>query len=68
MDENAGKIGTYSPGLHLKVFGPEYIDNNKVDTIVILAWRYADLIMEKHKDFKGEFILPLPEFKIIKNS
>ena len=68
VDENTGKIGTYSPGLHLKVYGPEYLENNKVDVIVILAWRYADLIIEKHKNFKGEFIVPLPEFKIFKNS
>jgi len=68
VDENTGKIGTFSPGLHLKVFDPEYIYNNEVDTIVIIAWRYADLIIEKHKDFKGEFIVPLPEFKIIKNN
>jgi SAM-dependent methyltransferase len=68
VDENTGKIGTFSPGLHLKVFDPEYLYNNEVDVIVIIAWRYADLIMEKHKDFKGEFIVPLPEFKIIKNN
>jgi SAM-dependent methyltransferase len=68
VDENAGKIGTYSPGLHLKVFNPEYIYKDEVDAIVIIAWRYADLIIEKLKDFKGEIIVPLPEFKIIKNN
>jgi len=68
VDDNTGKIGTYSPGLHLKVFDPEHIYKNEVDAVVIIAWRYADLIIEKHKDFKGEFIVPLPEFKIIKNN
>ena len=68
VDDNTGKIGTYSPGLHLKVLDPEYIYNNDINIIVIIAWRYADLIIEKHKDFNGEFIVPLPEFKIIKNN
>jgi SAM-dependent methyltransferase len=68
VDENPEKIGTYSPGLHLKVLDPEYIYNNDINIIVIIAWRYADLIIEKHKDFNGEFIVPLPEFKIIKNN
>ena len=49
VDENTGKIGTYSPGLHLKVSGPEYIYNKEVDTIVIIAWRFADSIIKKLK-------------------
>jgi len=68
VDENTGKIGTFSPGLHLKVYGPEYIYNKEVDAIVIIAWRFADSIIKKLKYFKGEIIVPLPEFKIIKNS
>ena len=68
VDENSGKIGTYSPGLHLEVFDPQYIYDNEVDTIVIIAWRYADLIIKKIKGFKGDIIVPLPEFKVIKSN
>ena len=68
VDENIGKIGTYSPGLHLKVYDPKYIYSNQADVIIIIAWRFADSIIEKLKDFKGEIIIPLPEFKIIKNN
>ena len=68
VDENIGKIGTFSPGLHLKVYDPEYIYSNQADVIIIIAWRFADSIIEKLKDFKGEIIIPLPEFKIIKSN
>ena len=68
VDENTEKIGTYSPGLHLKVFSPDYIYSNEVDSIVIIAWRFSDLIIEKLKDFKGDIIVPLPEFKVIKSN
>ena len=68
VDENINKIGTYSPGLHLKVFGPEYVHSDEVDSVIIIAWRFADLIIEKLKGFKGDIIVPLPEFKVIKSN
>ena len=67
VDENPGKIGTYSPGLQLEVFDSDYIYNNNIDIVLLVAWRYADLIMKQHSDFQGDFVVPLPEFKVYKN-
>jgi hypothetical protein len=30
---------------------------------VIFAWNFADQIVSKYPQFKGSFIVPLPEFK-----
>ena len=46
----------------------EEIYKENPDYIIILAWRYADEIIAKHKNYQkngGKFIVPLPEYKII---
>ena len=68
VDNNPGKIGTYSPGLQLEVFDSDYIYDNNIDIVLLVAWRYSDLIMRKHKKFNGEFVVPLPEFKVYRNN
>ena len=67
VDDNPGKIGTYSPGLQLGVFDSNYIYDQNIDIVLLVAWRYSDLIMKKHKEFPGEFVVPLPELRVYKN-
>ena len=62
------KQGSYSPGFHIPVYNPKEIYKQKPDYIIILAWRYKDKIIKRHKKFLkkgGKFIIPLPKFKII---
>jgi SAM-dependent methyltransferase len=50
-------------GYRVPVLRSEAIYERKPDTIVILAWRYADPIIGKHQRFLaagGEFVIPLP--------
>jgi methylation protein EvaC len=35
------------------------------DYLVIFSWNFADEIMAKNKDFKGRWIIPCPEVKVI---
>ena len=68
VDDFDAKQGLYSPGLHIPVYHPDKIYEDKPDYIVVLAWRYHEKIMQKHQKFLnegGHFILPLPELKII---
>lgn len=70
IDDNPAKQGRYSPGLHLPVKKPDIIYSDKPDYIVILAWRFADQIINNHKDYLdqgGQFIIPVPEFKVVGN-
>jgi len=65
VDDNTGKINTYSPGYHLPVFSSKRLIEDKPDIIVILAWRFEEEILKKLKFFQGIVVIPLPIFKEI---
>jgi hypothetical protein len=49
------------------VVSAEELYRRKPDYLLILAWNFADNIMERHQAFRangGRFILPMPEPKI----
>lgn len=61
-DDNIKRAGMYSSGFQIPVCSPEKLDT---DYILITAWRFAQQIIEKHKDYKGTWIIPLPQLRII---
>ena len=68
VDDNSLKQNTFSPGYHIPVFASQEIYKRKPDYILILAWRFYEAIINKHRAFLkngGHFIVPLPEFKVI---
>lgn len=68
IDDNPAKQGRFSPGLHIPVYHPQLLYERKPDYVVILAWRFADAIIQKHNVFiehGGKFVIPLPELRII---
>lgn len=68
VEVNPLKIGTYSPGTHIKVVSEDFFLSDKsVDYALILSWNIAEYIIEKYrsKGYKGKFIIPIPEVKII---
>ena len=64
VDDNERKQGTFSPGQHIPVYAPQALYDRKADAVLVLAWNYADPIMKKHPQFRGKFIIPLPEVRI----
>jgi hypothetical protein len=62
IDDWLGKQGTFSPGLHLAVKSPAELD---ADYCIILAWRYADQIMARNPQYRGTWVVPLPELRVI---
>lgn len=64
------KLGMYLPGKHLPVVNNQRLIDEQPDYVVLLAWHYAKPIMEqlKARGLKSDFIIPLPEFQIVKNS
>ena len=67
VDENPLKQNLYSPGHHIPVVSADELYRRKPDYLLILAWNFADNIMERHRAFRangGRFILPMPEPKI----
>jgi len=68
IDDNESRQGLYSPGFHIPVVSSKTIYEKKPDYIILLAWRFADMMMEKHKAFLkngGHFIVPLPALRTI---
>jgi len=68
VDDNPRKQGLYTPGLHVPVVPAAKIAECKPDYLLVLAWNFADVIIQTHKPFVdagGRFIVPLPNLEII---
>lgn len=66
IDETPEKIGHYSPGTGIMIKSPKYLQEYPPDYLVILSWNFSEEIIKKMRPiYKGKFIIPLPEFKII---
>lgn len=67
VDDSPLKQGLYSPGLHIPVVPAEILLEKQPDILVILAWNFADVIMEKNAAFAekgGRFLVPVPEVRL----
>lgn len=64
------KLNKFLPGKHIPIVNNEKLLIDQPKYVVCLAWHYAKPIMErlKARGIKSDFIIPLPDFKIIKNS
>lgn len=64
------KLNMFLPGKHIPVVNNQRLIDEQPQFVVILAWHYAKPIMEqlKARGLKSDFIIPLPDFKIVKNS
>lgn len=67
VDDAPLKQYTYTPGMHIPVLPTSAIYEKKPDVLLVLAWNFADSIIANHKDYKGTWIVPLPELKVIKS-
>lgn len=68
VDTTPLKQGLYSPGTHIPVVHPDKIKKETPDYVFILAWNYADAIIEKERYLREKgvkFIIPVPEVKIL---
>jgi len=68
VDDNPLKQGLHTPGSHIPVCSADALYEQKPDYLLILAWNFAQNIMEKHQAYLkqgGQFILPMPEPKIV---
>ncbi len=67
VDDNEARQGLVSPGYHLPVCSPnELYGPNKPDAVLITAWRFADAIIKRHRQYLeegGVFLQGLPFFR-----
>lgn len=64
VDDSPYKQGLFSPGKHIPVLAPDALYTQKPDYVLILAWNFAQSIMDIHKKYSdegGKFIVPVPK-------
>jgi len=63
------KCNKYIPGTDIIVKNENKIITDKPDYVIILAWHLKKMIINllSKKKYKGNFIIPLPNLKIVKN-
>jgi len=57
------KIGRYTPGMHIRVTGDDELIADVPDYALLLAWNFADEIMENLREYGergGRFVIPIP--------
>ena len=67
VDDNPSRQNLFSPGYHIPVLSPQFIYERKPDYVLVLAWRFSEMIVKKHQpylDQGGHFIVPLPAIKV----
>ncbi len=63
------KIGLFTPGTHLPIVDEKQLFIDQPDYALVLSWHIGEELMKKLRElgYKGKFIVPLPEPKIIEN-
>jgi hypothetical protein len=61
------KVGKYAPGTHIKIVDESLLFKEQPGYGLLLSWHLADEIIPKFKanGYKGKFIIPLPEPRIV---
>ena len=68
VDKSKYKQDLYTPGTHIPVYSPERLLEDMPDYTLLLAWNFADEILEQQKLYRekgGKFIVPIPDIKVV---
>lgn len=70
IDDSPLKQNLFTPGLGIPVVSSDILKNDPPDYLVLLAWNFADPIIQKCQDYTGaggRFIVPLPNLQVREN-
>ena len=66
VDNARNKTGLLTPDGKTKIVSSNYFENSPCDFCIITATNFADLIMKKNSNYRGNWVRLCPEFEIIK--
>lgn len=69
VDESPERIGRYIAGTHIPIVSKDRLDNDhqKPDYVMIFAWNYSKMIIDKLKDNDYEYIVAFPYMQVVSN-
>ena len=68
VDDSKLKQELYTPGTHIRINPPNKLKEENANYILILAWNFADKIIENHSYLKKKgvkFVIPVPVPRIV---
>lgn len=68
VDKSPHKQNLYTPGTHIPVLNTDKLLEELPDYTLLLAWNFADEILEQQKIYRekgGKFIIPIPHIQIV---
>ena len=68
IDESPERYNKWTANGKIPIFPPEHLTRFKPDVIVIFAWNFADMIIEKTKHLGIPYVVPFPKLKKLDRS
>jgi methylation protein EvaC len=63
IDSSPLRASHFMPGSSIPIVFPEELNvDQNVKTVFVTAWNYADGIAAQHPEFKGSWVVPLPQY------
>lgn len=63
-ERNPEKVGRFTPGTRIRIVSEAESRANPPDAYLVLPWHFKQVILQRERAFKGDFIFPLPEVEI----
>lgn len=68
VDESPERCGRYIAGKHIPIVNKEHLLNDKPNYIMIFAWNFSKMIINKLEGNNFKYIIGFPELQVVKDS
>jgi SAM-dependent methyltransferase len=67
IDESPERYNKWTSNGLIPIFPPSHLEKDNPDIIIIFAWNFSDMIIEKTKNLGIPYLIPFPQMKIIES-
>jgi hypothetical protein len=65
VDDSPLKFGCFSPGKKIPIVNGQYMQENPTDVCIVAVWNMADAVIARNPHYKGQWVIPMPQFKVV---